>query len=184
MSAAPQPASEPTISGSLFEAFARAYKPEGSFKEELVRGGFDPDRIDANYPGSVWTHALRTAAAHLHPSKPRLDADRQLGIDFVAGFNQTIIGKMASAMTALLTPKMILRRMPRFSASIVRDPPTEVKILDEGEQHIRFEFREDPPHPYFNAGTIEGALRRKLNARAEVRNVSQTGTTYELHVTW
>lgn len=65
------------------------------------------------YPVEVWTQALEIGAAALRPDLPNDEAMYELGRRFINGFMDTLLGRAAMKMVAVMGPHRCLARMTR-----------------------------------------------------------------------
>lgn len=100
---------------SMFEGlYVRALQPEGEFKARLRDKGFDLDRQRLSYPISVWHDCLDVTSSVLYPGEPRAVAWQGIGVRFVEGYFNTLVGRMISAMLPFMDAKRFMGRVPGF----------------------------------------------------------------------
>src|SRR5512140_827762 len=81
-------------------------------KQRLKDAGLDLDgKLQSRYPRLKYYELVRIAAEELYPGKPLDEAYYELGRAFFDGFQQTLLGKTATAMARLLGPRKTLARM-------------------------------------------------------------------------
>jgi uncharacterized protein (TIGR02265 family) len=166
--AAPSARVEETTDNSAFEGlFQRALKPDGAFADELCAAGYDLRRPHPKYPTRVWRACLEIALRHAHPGKPREEGMRALGHAFIAGFFDTIIGRLVAVALPLLGPERITQKFPKYWEAT--RPGVKIETIVENPNRHRLLFRDPHPMPDFVAGIIEAALQRAgKNIRVEV----------------
>jgi uncharacterized protein (TIGR02265 family) len=159
---------EETTDNAAFEGlFQRALKPEGAFAEQLRVAGYDLSKPLTRYPTRVWRACLEVARRHVHPSKSPEEGMRLLGHAFIAGFFDTIIGKLVAVALPLLGPERLIQKFPKYWEA-TRPGVTIETMVDSPTRH-RLLFRDPHPMPDFVAGIIQAALERAgKNIRVDV----------------
>lgn len=151
------PLEESTIAQSVFEGlFVHVLHPTGQFAEDLRRTGFDLTKQEPTYPARVWKECLAVAAQHEYPGAPREQALQNLGRRFVAGYFQTIIGRVAAVLLPVLGPRGLVRRLPKFFKS--GSPGSIVEITEVAPTHFRVRIQNRHGNPEFNSGIVLGML--------------------------
>ena len=159
MSTAPSLSDVPgTTEGSAFEAmFVHVLQPTGTFARELAEAGFDPGRMVARYPSSVWYRCLDIGRRHTFPELPPAEGFRMLGRSFMEGYFTTLIGKVVSAALPLYGLQRTLDRLPRVWKG--SQPTTEVTVAKEGPHAWRVTLNSPGVIPEFSAGVLEAAAK-------------------------
>jgi len=176
---------EPQIDAALFEGmFIRAFQPSDAIRTELKGIGVDVQKLTGKYPLTAWRQSIHIARKHLYPELSADQGCRELGLLFIDGYFQTIIGKVLSIPLAFLSPEKIIDRLPKtFQAGrsdIKLDPPKQ-----EGPKCWRITFHDSDPIPEFVAGVDLGGAHRTAdgkNARVEIENASDG--RYDVVVSW
>lgn len=173
---------EPTISQGVLEGlFCRALRPQGAFREELRRVGFDPDALQPAYTPGTWDAALSVAARHVHPGLPREEALEQLGEAFIDGWFQTLTGRLVGVAAPVLGPDGALKWLSRLWE--VGAPGTEVASWREAPGDWRFTVRHPSPQPRFDLGLVRAGLRR-AGVKATVELLERDAEGYCARVRW
>lgn len=174
---------ELTISQSAFEGlFRRVLEPQGAFLEELKQVGYDPEHERASYSLQVWDAALKTAARHVHPAVPRDEALRRLGEAFLAGFFETLTGKLVSAALPLMGGDALLKQLPRGWA--VAAPGTVVEARQEAPGRWELVVRHPSPQPEFDLGLLTSLMKRVRAQDASIRLVGRRPDGYTVQLRW
>lgn len=149
------PSSESVTEHSNFEAmFSRALQPDAAFKAELRAAGFDLDAPKPRYPTPVWHACLEIARRRTFPDLPPEQGFHRLGLLYMQGLWQTILGKMFSAAMPLLGLDRSMARVPKmWKASQPNMDITTTKIAD-GDWRVT--LREEGMLADFCAGLLEG----------------------------
>src|SRR4051794_26410799 len=104
--------SEPRMHLRSFEGlFERALRPDEAFREELRQAGYDSQSPQNTYPVAIWHECQRIAArrvfGHLEPG----EALWQLGLLFMQGLAQTVVGRVLGATAPMLGAERVISRM-------------------------------------------------------------------------
>ena len=186
MSTRPTPpgTSEPGafIQGSAVEGlFVRALKPTGAFADELRQVGVDVKRLEATYPLTAWYAALRVALRHVAPHLPEDKGYRLLGERFIAGFFDTLVGKLVAVGVPLLGPDKTLERLARtWSAA---QPTLRAETRKEAEGQWRVTLHQAGVLPDLCSGILEAALTR-ANVKAQATVLERSPTHCVIQVRW
>lgn len=145
-----------TTEASAFEAmFVHVLQPTGTFARELAAAGFEPGRMEARYPSSVWYRCLDIGRRHTFPDLPIPEGFRMLGRSFMEGYYRTLIGKVVSAALPLYGLQRTLDRLPRVWKG--SQPTTEVTVEKDGARAWRVTLNSPGVIPEFSAGVLEAA---------------------------
>ncbi len=168
---------------SMFEGlFDRVLKPEGAFLEALKAAGYDPATPKPVYPMAVWHRCLDVVAKHRFAQLPTADAYRATGRAFMAGFFETLVGRLIAAALPFLSPKTFVQRSPRFLRTGVNELETELEWLSDTKARVVMHG----PHAdacFVTAGVIEVSFERlRVPVRVEGRNLPNGDN--ELTIDW
>ena len=175
----------PQVDAALFEGmFIRTIQPDEAFTEELRAAGFDLKKIQPRYSPSVWRKALEIARRRLFADRPEERGFRDLGIRFVEGYFETIIGKIISIPLSLVSPERLVQRLPKTWKTARPDVRVDAP-LKEGDQRWRVRFHDQHSVPGFVAGIVEGASKRTTlrgGMNVEIERVNSGG--FDLVIWW
>jgi uncharacterized protein (TIGR02265 family) len=172
-----------TAQHSMFEGlFDRVLKPEGEFRQALITAGYDPANSQTEYPIDIWARSLDVTARFLYPQLTRQAAYRAIGSVFVAGYFETIIGRMIAAAFPFFSARAFIQRAPRFLRSGIKEMNTELTWLGESKARLVM----NGPHLdscFVSAGVLDESFRRlKVPVRIEAKMLE--GIESELIVDW
>lgn len=171
-----------SVDNALFEGlFCRALDVSGPLEEELRRLGYDRQRPVARYEGAVLAACVAEARRATYPALDEAEGLRQLGLRFVDGFRQTILGRVATTALPLLGPARFLPRLPGRFRSLRLDASVTVELL--GPASARLQFVDPLPLAHFFGGAVEGALKLGGAKTPRVEVTPGTGG-YALTATW
>jgi len=155
----PAPAKESVTRSASFEGmFVRALQPTGAFAEELRAVGVDLQRLEPTYPLPVWYAAVRVALRHVAGHLPEEAGFRLLGERFIAGFFDTLVGKMVAVGLPLLGPDKTVQRLARTWTTA--QPTLRMETVKEAEGRWRLTLHQQGVLPHFCAGIIHAGLQR------------------------
>lgn len=169
---------------SMFDGlFAVALQPTGAFRDDLRATGFDVDRPKPEYPLKVWHDCLDVAARHLHPNESRERAWELLGVRFIEGYLQTLVGKIIAVAMPFLSPQSFVQRAPRFmSTGLVG---ADVKLDWNGNKAATITMTNvDHPAAHLLSGVVDVSLRR-IGTRGVKLHCAPFGVTgSQLSISW
>jgi uncharacterized protein (TIGR02265 family) len=172
-----------TAQGSMFEGlYVKVLKPTGPFRDDLAKAGFDMGALKPEYPMDVWIACLEVTARHLHPTLERHDAFRLIGRDFVTGFLDTIVGRLAAVALPFLSPKSFIDRSPRFMRMGVKEVQPIVEWVGPQSAVMTFDGP-DAGTAFIVAGVLDVCLGR-LGVSPTLVPRSLVGTASRLAVSW
>lgn len=161
--------------------FVHALKPSGAFTQSLRDIGYDTDASQEYYPLTVWRAALGVARRFACAGQPPEVANRMLGLRYVEGFAQTLVGRIFAAAAPLLGTERCLTRLPTYLRAGREDMKMVLEPVQEREWRVR--VVDGDPLPDFVAGVVEGVLQlTRVTARVEVLERQSAG--YLLRVRW
>jgi uncharacterized protein (TIGR02265 family) len=154
-SPAPNRNVEPRTDQSVFEGlFANVLKPQGQFAADLVAVGYDPQRPERAYPTKVWVDSVKVACRHACPGMSELEALNRLGHLYITGFLDTIIGRLIGVSLQLLSPEMLIKRLPRWSA--MGATGIDITVAQQGPHAWKGTWKDSFPLPEFILGVMQG----------------------------
>lgn len=166
-----------TTDYAVFEGlFRRALRvePTSALAEALREVGFDLKAPKGRYPGQVWKAALDVAARHQFPSLSLLEAHRELGRLFTAGFFETIVGKVIGSIIPFLGTDRMMARMPKFAAMATAG--VSLETFREGDHTWRLRYTSRYGSADFMAGAMEGGVAKtKVPVKVVVENRREDG---------
>lgn len=179
----PLPRSEVRIQAVIFESlWVRSLKPAGAFAEALRAKGFDVSNVQVDYPTQVFFDCMEVTHRHVHPGLGQAEARRQLGRTFVAGFGQTVVGRVVMATLPMFGPVRVLKRVPEYLK--IGNSPNQVISMALAERDWRIEVTHDGSTlPEFVQGIVEEALAR-TRTEAQVEVLVRSNTRFDLRVRW
>ena len=149
---------------SVFEGlFVRGLKvpPTSPFAEELKRVGVDIKRLEPSYPTQVWHASLSVALRHAAGTMNENDGYRFLAQRFVAGFFDTVVGKLLAVGIPLMGPDRVLQKLGRHWS--MAQPTLRVAVEKVGDKHWSARLDEPDMLAEFCAGIIYwGLIRAKV----------------------
>ncbi len=174
--------SAPAVLRRSFEGLFRyGLVPTGAFLEDLKAVGYDPEHPQDTYSTEVWRSAIEVARRHCFAELPPDEGLRRVGQAFVAGFAQTVVGRVFALTAPLLSPERCLTRLPNVLKTARSDAAFEVTALEE--RHWRLTYRGELPVAHFVRGGVEVILRlTRIEPRVEI--VDQDSTRIVFEITW
>jgi len=171
---------------TVFEGlFVRALKGRvtPALKDRLRAEGVDLDRnLAPGYPVEVWARCVDATAAAVYPTLTREDAHWRLGEDFIRGFAESPLGRVAFTLLRLAGPMKAVARMEenfRSGSNFVKTRCTELSRTS-----VELWLSDVHGQPWLNAGIIcEGGRHAGAkNVRVVVLSTDGTECTYQ--VSW
>jgi uncharacterized protein (TIGR02265 family) len=170
------------VDNALFEAlFSPPKELPASLEAEFLRLGYDRHHAVGRYSGEVFARCLHAAAGALHPTLTVELGLRELGHEFVAGFRETILGRVATFALPMLGPARFLPRLPTRFASIRTD--ASAKVMVAGPNSATLDFTDPQPVGPFFAGVVERALHLAGASAPHVAVTTRVGG-YVLEASW
>lgn len=166
--ASPQRPGESVTQYDNFEAmFVRALKPDPALRAALKDAGFDLARPQPMYPTRVWQACLEVARRHAFPEQAPGDAFRRMGVMYMEGLFQTMLGRVIGAAMPLLGFDRSMQRITKTWKAAQPMMDIEARKQDDGTWIVT--LREDGVIPEFCAGLLEGgAAPLEKGVRCEV----------------
>ncbi|MBF5045212.1 DUF2378 family protein [Aggregicoccus sp. 17bor-14] len=170
------------IQGSAVEGlYVRALKPTGAFEEELRQVGVDVKRLEATYPLPVWYAAMRVALRHVAPHLPEEQGYRLLGDRFIAGFFDTLVGKLVAVGVPLLGPDKTLERLARTWSAAQPTLRAETRKVGDGLWQVT--LQQAGVLPDFCSGILEAGLSR-ANVKPQATVLERSYDHCVIQVRW
>jgi len=127
-------------------------------KARLREAGLDVDQKPRPaYTLEAWMNFLRIAAEELHPGEPLEQAAFKLGLVYMEGFRETMLGRAVLSLLRVLGPRRALGRAAQSFRS--SNNYTETRLTEVGPRHFELWLNEVGPLPSFSAGLIHGGLK-------------------------
>jgi len=189
---------EPIFFASAFEAlFERTLgRPSSELRGKLRAAGVDVDQpLKVAYPFKVWEDVVSVIAPERHPGVDAHEAWYRLGQDFFDGFNATLIGKAAIAMSRLVGLDRTLQRFTSNLRNINNAGEGIVERREKGRVLLRmriiekFRGRLHPAPPalaHYLRGVLLGLLRGlgKADPRVDLVESDHVTRTSLYELTW
>ena len=148
-------------------------------REELKAAGLDLSRpLKPAYPLADYFRFLEIAGRDLFPGRPTGEQMYELGLCFLDGYLDTLMGKAIINFAKLLGPTRALRRGERTWRQ--GNNFTEVKVTEHDESRFELQFNIVGPWPEHTQGAIMAALRINDHLAVQVEIVARQppGATY------
>lgn len=139
--------------------FVRALGPRLTprLRERLLQAGLAVDGpLLAAYPFEAWMAFLRIAAEELYPELPVDAGTRQLGVLYMQGYRETLMGRAILSLLRVLGPRRALQRATHNFRS--GNNYTRTRLTELGPGHHALWMNEVGPYPGFTAGIIHAGL--------------------------
>jgi uncharacterized protein (TIGR02265 family) len=151
---------------------------------DLKAAGFDPDHLAVDYPGRVYEACFDIAIKHFYADLPLDQAERQLGMRFIEGLLQTLVGKMFAVSVPLLGPERYLKRFPEHMKIDAHNQP-QVTPVQLGPREFRMEFRGNRRlRPNYMAGVLTSGLKGAgVDSTIDVLQLPEPGA-FDLLIRW
>ncbi|MDQ3262309.1 MAG: DUF2378 family protein [Myxococcota bacterium] len=170
-----------TVDGLFRRALGR--RMSHRCKERLKAAGLDLDaKLKPAYPRLQYYDFVNIAAEELYGGMSRDAAHFELGKQFIAGFQETLLGKAVTSLVKLLGPRKTLGKMSQNMQSSNNYMKTSLKELGPGDCEITLSQVSGAPR-YFE-GVLLLAIELTGGAEAKVRPTPGEGPSYVYHCTW
>ena len=168
---------EQTIEAMFLRALGGRMTP--SCKARLRQAGLDLDRkLQPAYPFQSWMSFLRIAAEEFHPNEPLDVGVFKLGMAYIEGFRETMLGRAVLSMLRVLGPRRALMRATQnFRAG---NNYTESRMKELGPRQFELWMNEVGSLPTFTAGILHAGLRTAgaENIRVDLSGYDGHACTY------
>jgi len=170
-----------TVEGLFKRALGARFSPRS--KQRLKGAGLDLDGpLQSRYPRVKYYELVKIAAEELYPGRSLEEAHYELGRAFFDGFQQTLIGKTATAMARLLGPRKTLARMTQNMQSSNNYMKTSRQELGPGKVEISLSQVSGAPG-YFR-GVLHRAMELLDAPNPRVRTLAEAGQGALYLVEW
>lgn len=174
----------PRVPASVMEGlFVRGLHADGKLAEGLLELGYDIRKPELNYSILTWQRGVNLARQELFGHMSDDEAYRLLGRKLVAGFLETLVGRVVAVALPMIGPARVVDRLPRYLAMMGRDD-LEVTITTVTERSRRIYFPDRYNRPEFFAGALEVALERASARQFLVTVEERTPEGYRLFLRW
>ncbi len=173
-----------TVPGTNFEALFRGMELNQTYKNELLKVGVNPDRLDAYYSTDAWYRTVQLAREFVYPTLESNAAYRKVGAAFVHGFFNTMLGQVVKTFAGTIGPVRLLKRVEPMMKEARKD--MDVQVIAEAPTRFRITFLEPRPMAEFHAGVTETMLQYAKAKDLKVETVWHDASAgrYELVLTW
>ena len=152
-----------------------------AFKAHMKSKGLDFDNVPPAIPVETWTPLKREAAIFTWPDVPEPEAMRLLGLHFVRGWKNTVVGSASSMMLRVLGPRRTLTRLDR--AFRTSDNFTRAVTELTGANEALVTISDVQGSPEYWVGVLQGGLEvLGREGSVTVHEVKLPAAT--LRVTW
>lgn len=170
-----------TVDGLFRRALGRTMTAR--CKERLKAAGLDLDaKLKPAYPRLQYYEFVNIAAEELYPRLSRDDAHYELGKQFVAGFQETLLGKAVVSLVKLLGPRKTLAKMTQNMQSSNNYMKTTLLEIDGNEYEIVLSQVSGAPR-YFE-GVLLRAIELSGGQNAVVKPTRGEGPGYSYRCSW
>lgn len=121
-----------------------------------TEAGIDLDKLKPSYPRLTYYKAVAIAAEELYRGVPTERAMEQLGIAFIDGFQETLMGRTVVSVVKMLGPKRSLARMTQNFRSSNNYMMTE--LIERGPTEFEMSLSETSGYPTYFVGVLYNML--------------------------
>lgn len=147
---------EQTIEAMFHRALNGRLTP--TCKARLKEAGLDVDQKPRPaYPLVSWMTFLRIAAEELYPGEPLDSAAFKLGLAYMEGFRETMLGRAVLSLLRVLGPRRALARTSQSFRS--SNNYQESRLTELGPRHFELWLNEVGSLPTFTSGLIHGGMK-------------------------
>jgi len=153
-------------------------------RERLKAAGLDLEgRVEAGYPLERWREWLTIAAAELYPELSEAEAHFQLGDRFLAGYFETLFGRVVLPLLRALGPRRALGRLQQNFRS--GNNFSEVTVVDHAPGDVEVRVNDVfAKHPQFVMAIITRANEAAGAKDTQLEVQSFDGTACTLRLRW
>lgn len=126
------------------------------FRAHMKAKGIDFDRIPPAIPIETWAPLLVEAAVFTWPHESREEAMRLLGLHFIRGWKNTVIGSASSVMLRVLGPRRTLTRLDRAFRTSDNFSSAKTELIGNNEALVT--IAESLGYPSHWVGIFQGGL--------------------------
>ena len=168
----------PTLIESLQKGFGERLTPAVLAQWKAL--GVDVKKLPPAIPADVMAECLRVLARELFPHLSLEEGLRQVGVSFILGWQQTLLGAAASAMLRLIGPVRSLGRLER--AFRTADNYSSAVATIQGANDAVIDVADVAELPTYWRGLFEAALHvMGLKGRVELALYEPPRARYLLH---
>lgn len=150
--------------------------------EQLRALGFDvTQRLLPGYPIERYLALVDFIGQVRHPQLEPDARDYALGVDFIRGFQDTLLGNATLGMARALGPKRYALRLPVAMRSV--NNYANAGTRDDGERDV-FLWSEPVYKPHYHRGVFEEAGRLTWGPSYRVDLLRAEGERAEFRITW
>ncbi|MBL8910599.1 MAG: DUF2378 family protein [Archangium sp.] len=152
-------------------------------KDRIVnKHGINLDRMPPAYPIRQVVEACRSILPMLYPRLSEAEGFRQLGVSFMQGYVETLVGKAMVAVLKVIGPRRTLERMQKNFRTGGNYLETRFKVL--GPTTCELWINDCTGMPTFYAGMIEEGARMIGTRNLKTSLTPDTGPAWTMLVTW
>lgn len=118
--------------------------------------GLDADALPLAIPFAQWSSHLVSAAHFAWPQEPPEEALRLLGVHFIRGWQETLMGSAAAMMLRILGPARTLSRLDRAFRTSDNFTHAVTELVDRHRARISINEVQGVPHYWI--GILQGGL--------------------------
>lgn len=152
-----------------------------ALKQHLKDTGLDVEHLPPAIPVEKWSPHLVSMALFSWPDQPRDEAIRLLGLNFIRGWKQTLMGSAVASLLRVVGPARTLPRLDRAFRTSDNFTRAETTLLDANTALIT--INEVQAVPTYWVGILQGGLE-VLGREGEVSLERYEPPGATLRVTW
>lgn len=169
----------PSSVDGLLKGLGPRATPE--LKQHLKARGLDVDKLPPAIPVATWSPHLIAIAVFTWPNVAQDEAMRLLGLNFIRGWKDTLMGSAVAALLRVVGPARTLARLDRAFRTSDNFTRAETTLLDANTALIT--VNEVQGVPTYWIGILQGGLE-VLGREGEVTIERVTLPSATLRVTW
>ncbi len=152
-------------------------------RERLLAEGLDLSaKLKPFYPREQYYRFVNIAVEELFPGQPKDKAHYALGQAFIAGFNETLIGKAVISVVRMIGARRALERMTQNFRSSNNYMQTKLTQVSPGVHELWLSQTSGAP-AYFE-GVLFSSLSHTSAKNLKVERASYDGTACTLKISW
>ena len=152
-----------------------------ALKQHLKNNGLDVEKLPPAIPVAQWSPHLVSMAVFTWPNESRDEAVRLLGLNFIRGWKQTLMGSAVASLLRVVGPARTLTRLDRAFRTSDNFTRAETQLLDANT--ARIVINEVQGVPTYWVGILQGGLEL-LGREGEVTLEKYDNPGATLRVTW
>jgi len=169
-----------TVEAMFVRAFGVRLTP--ALRARVASRGIDLDRLKPAYPVDEVVAALKNIVPDVFGRVPEAEAMHQLGVSFMQGYVETLVGKAMVQMMKLIGARRTLERMQKNFRTGGNYVETRFKALGPTQVELWINDVSDIPDWY--RGVIEEGGRMVGAKNLRVTQRHDAGQAWFLDVTW